>query len=173
MATQQGEIKIRPITDTDTPLIVRWRNNPQVKQQFVFQKNFTEELHNNWLKNEVYTGHVAQFIIETSQDKRPIGSVYLRDIDKNHNKAEYGIFIGDTADMGRGYGPKATELILKYAFEELRLNKVFLRVFADNTRAIKSYKRCGFTVEGNFAQDVRIDGQYKDMVFMAILNKED
>ncbi len=172
MAEQQSKVRIRPITKDDTPLIVAWRNNPVVKHQFVFQQTFTEELHNSWLKNEVDTGRVAQFIIETTADSRAVGSVYLRDIDRVHSKAEYGIFIGDIGDMGRGYGPGATELILRYAFEELCLNKVFLRVFADNLRAINSYKRCGFIIEGSFAQDVRIEGRYRDMIFMAKFNEE-
>ena len=59
------------------------------------------------------------------------------------------------------------------AFEQLGLHKVFLRVFADNLRAIKSYENAGFVKEACFKDDVKIDGKYYDMVFMAIINEKD
>ena len=52
------------------------------------------------------------------------------------------------------------------------MNRVFLRVFADNEIAINSYKNAGFQVEGTFRDDVMIDGVGYDMVFMAILRKD-
>ena len=54
----------------------------------------------------------------------------------------------------------------------MKLNRVFLRVFADNPRAIKSYENAGFKYEGTFRDDVIIDGTGYDMVFMGILKRE-
>ncbi len=167
-----GDIKIRPITRQDTELIVSWRNNPDVKKQFIFQGDFTAELHNNWLTTQVNTGRVAQFIIELLPESTLIGSVYLRDIDMLHNKAEFGIFLSCKEVMGKGYGTIVTNLILQYAFEDLQLNKVFLRVLSENKRAVKSYLKSGFQLEGEFKEDVRINDEYKDVTFMAIFADE-
>ena len=101
-----------------------------------------------------------------------VGSVYLRDIDLQNKKCEYGIFIGEDSCRGKGIGSAAAKLALDYAFETLGLNRVFLRVFADNVRAQKSYENAGFMIEGTFRDDVLIDGRAYDMVFMGIL-KED
>ena len=97
---------------------------------------------------------------------------YLRDIDHDYRKAEFGIFIGEECARGHGIGGAAAKLILKYGFEELDLNRIFLRVFARNERAINSYKSAGFVYEGLFRQDVIVDGVKEDVVFMSIL-KED
>lgn len=71
----------------------------------------------------------------------PVGSVYIRDIDTTHHKGEYGIFIGEAEARGKGIGTRAAKLMTAYAFRELSLHRLFLRVFADNVRAIRSYEK--------------------------------
>lgn len=165
-------IYIRPITREDTENIIKWRNSPEVTENFIYRTPLTVENHLQWMKNKVETGEVAQFIIVEKDGEKPIGSVYLRDIDRNHKKAEFGIFIGESSTRGKGYGTQATRLILDYAFKELDLNKVMLRVFAYNNGAIKCYEKAGFTKEGCFRQDVIIDGVAYDIIFMGILKSE-
>lgn len=165
------KITLRPIEYSDTENIVRWRNKDYVRKNFVFQQLFTNEIHENWMKNKVDTGEVVQFIISSAETSKAVGSVYLRDIDTVNKKAEYGIFIGEEEALGKGFGSEAAAMAVNYAFEELGLHKVFLRVFAHNERAIKSYKNAGFVQEACFKDDVCIDGKYYDMVFMAIINE--
>ncbi len=165
-------IYLREIEASDTDDILRWRNQEDVKRYFVNQDPFTKQGHLEWLNNVVATGKAVQFIIMDNEIERSFGSVYLRDIDYKNSKCEYGIFIGENDYRARGLGTEAANLIIKYAFEELKLNKVFLRVLANNKRAIKSYQNAGFQMEGYFKQDVCINNKYIDIVFMAIL-KED
>lgn len=163
------KISLRLMTAEDTDLIVQWRNNPRVRNNFIYQKPFTKEGHENWVRTMVDTGKVLQFIIVDLSDGQPVGSVYFRDIDKEHSKAEYGIFIGEDSAVGKGFGSEAARIAVEYGFEELGLHKIFLRVFADNAEAIRSYEKAGFVKEGYFKDDVCIDGRYKDLIFMAII----
>ena len=163
-------VSIRPITEADTDKIVKWRNAPSVMEHFIYRTALTREGHLGWFRNRVQTGEVAQFMILDGETG--VGSVYLRDIDPENKKCEYGIFIGEDSCRGKGVGTAAAKLALDYAFGELGLNRVFLRVFADNIRAIKSYEKAGFRFEGRFRQDVLIDGVGYDMVFMGILRDE-
>ena len=89
-----------------------------------------------------------------------------------HKKAEYGIFIGETDCLGMGYGTEAAELMTEYAFEYLGLHKLMLRVYAENERAIKSYEKAGFVKEAYLKDDVFVQGKYRDIVLMAILNEK-
>lgn len=164
------KIRLRPMWSEDTEAIVRWRNNPRVQKNFIYQKPFTKEGHETWIKTMVDTGKVVQFIIEDLAEKRPVGSVYFRDIDREYEKAEYGIFIGEDDAVGKGFGSEAARLAVEYGFAELGLHKIFLRVFADNAAAVRSYEKAGFVREGYFQDEVRIKGQFRDLVFMAILN---
>ena len=167
----EDSVHIRPITRGDTALIIKFRNNPTVRMNFIHQEPLTEEEHLNWMESQVGTGRVAQFII-VDPVGRDIGSVYLRDINPVHRKAEFGIYIGADEARGKGYGYQATRLILRYAFETIGLNKVFLRVLSGNESAIKSYMKAGFRQEGLFREDVILHGEPIDVIFMAILSSE-
>ena len=164
------QVTIRPVTEADTDRIIAWRNAPSVMAHFIYRTPLTRKAHLNWLHNRVETGEVAQFVIYDGETA--VGSVYLRDIDRSNQKCEYGIFIGDEDCRGKGIGTAAAKLALTHAFEELGLNRVYLRVFADNLGAIKSYEKAGFRYEGTFRQDVMIDGVGEDIVFMAILRED-
>lgn len=164
-------IYLRMMTYEDTENIVRWRNSDSVRKNFIYQALFTKESHENWIRTMIDTGKVVQMIICEKESDRPIGSVYLRDIDRMHQKAEYGIFIGEEDARGKGYGSSAARLMIKYAFEEMQLHRLFLRVYAENVRAIRSYEKAGFVKEAYLREDVCIDGKYHNIVLMGILNQ--
>ena len=107
----QGEhIYLRPIEDGDTDRIVAWRNQERVRNNFIYQKPFTREGHQNWMRTKVAAGEVVQFIICEKDTGRPVGSVYFRDIDRENQKAEYGIFIGEADAAGKGIGTETARL---------------------------------------------------------------
>lgn len=166
-------IYLRPMTYEDTDRIVEWRNKDSVRRNFIYQALFTRESHTNWIHTMVETGRVVQMVICLAEGDIPVGSVYIRDIDHQHKKAEYGIFIGEDAARGKGIGTAAAKLMLQYCFTELQLHKVFLRAYADNGQAVRSYEKAGFVQEAYLKDDVCIDGKFRDMVLMASFNPAD
>lgn len=170
----EGEkLYIRKMEVSDTDDIIRWRNNPRVFRNFIYQKPFTKEGHMEWIHNVIEKGLAVQFIICEKATDRPIGSVYFRDISKEHKKAEYGIFIGEDDAIGKGYGSEAAKLALRYAFFVEKWHKVMLRVYADNVGALKSYENAGFEREAYLKDEVCIKGEFRDMILMGILNPSD
>lgn len=160
------KVHLRPLTAADTAKIVAWRNKDFVRKNFIYQKPFTEEGHTAWLKEQVEPGHVAQFIICVAD--REIGSVYLRDIDREKGEAEYGVFIGESDALGRGYGTQAAERMLEYGFETLGLNKIFLRLLEDNAKALRSYEKVGFRLIEDRREHVLLKQGERDVLFMEI-----
>lgn len=167
---QATSIYLRLMTREDTDLIVAWRNQDDVRRNFIYQEPFTRQGHESWIENMVETGKVVQMIICDLATDRPLGSVYIRDIDRRHNKAEYGIFIGEIKARGKGIGTATAKLMLRYCFYEEGLHRVYLRALAGNEQAIRSYKKAGFIEEACLKDDVCIDGQYRDIIWMAALN---
>ena len=108
------DIYLRPMTGEDTEDIIRWRNKEMVFRNFIYQKPFTRKGHENWIRTMIDTGKAVQFIICEKAGTRPVGSVYLRDIDRTHNKAEYGIFIGEDDAVGKGIGSEVCRLACGY-----------------------------------------------------------
>ena len=162
-------VRLRPIADADTDLIVKWRNTPSVVQNFIFRQTFTPEMHRSWLATKVATGQVVQYIIIDKADAKPVGSVYYRDIDGHNRSAEYGIFIGEESARGKGLGTETAKLFTDFGFAELQLHRISLRVLAENPAARRSYEKAGFVQEGVFRDMELLDGQYRDVVFMARL----
>lgn len=166
---EETAIYLRPMTMEDAPLIVKWRNLPSVRSRFIYQKDFTLEGQQIWMDTMIKTGRVVQMMICLKHSHEPIGSVYIRDIDHTHHKGEYGIFIGEESARGCGVGTDACRLMMEYGFQELKLHKLYLRVFADNPGAYRSYEKAGFVQEGYLKDEVCIDGVYRDMLWMAAI----
>lgn len=103
----------------------------------------------------VYIGHCALY--------------HLRD---RFGCAELGITIGDRAYWGQGYGRETIRLLLRYAFHDLNVRRVELTTNVKNERAIRCYLACGFVEEGRPRQAVWIEGEYTDLINMAILRGE-
>ena len=168
---ENAGIYLRLMTWEDTDNIVAWRNSDAVRKNFIYQELFTREGHENWIRTQVNTGKVVQMIICDLATDKSLGSVYIRDIDRQHNKAEYGIFIGEADARGRGIGTAAAKLMLRYCFREEGLHRIYLRALSGNGQAIRSYEKAGFVKEAVLRDDVRIDGKYCDIIWMAVINQ--
>jgi RimJ/RimL family protein N-acetyltransferase len=83
-----------------------------------------------------------------------------------------GIGIGEPDYWGKGYGTDAMRLVLRFAFHELNLERVSLEAFAHNTRAIRSYEKSGFRLEGVQREWEGRDGERRDVVGMGILRTD-
>ena len=162
-------VLLRPIKMEDTDQIVKWRNSPAVKKNFIFRGTMTAQIHHEWIKNKVITGQVVQYIIEDVKTGKSIGSVYYRDIDYTHESAEYGIFIGEESARGRGLGSETAKLFVDFGFSFLGLHRISLRVLEGNNNAYRSYEKAGFRQEGVFRDMVKLDGLYRNVIFMAVI----
>lgn len=163
---------LRPITLDDTDLIVKWRNNPSVVQNFIFREKFTKEMHENWMRTKVESGQVVQYIVEERKTKKPIGSVYFRDINEAYDSAEFGIFIGEDDARGKGYGKEMTSLFVSFGFENLGLHRIQLRLVKGNAAAARTYSSVGFQKEGEFRDLVKLNDEYRTVIFMSILSSD-
>lgn len=85
--------------------------------------------------------------------------------------AELSIMMGPD-HQGRGLGSDAVRVALRYAFEELGLHRVSLRVWAFNDRALAVYRRAGFTEEGRLREVAFHAGAWHDHVLMSVLERE-
>ena len=160
------KVCIRPITREDTDLVVKWRNNERVRQNFVYREHFTNEIHEKWLEDKVFSGQVVQMIIcEKNNNNRPVGSVYFRYEDDDRTEAEYGIFIGEDDAIGKGYGSETARLAVEYA-REIGIKRLMLRVFCYNSAAIKSYENAGFKEYQKLPMVQCSDGTKSDMILM-------
>jgi RimJ/RimL family protein N-acetyltransferase len=116
-------------------------------------------------------GDNYRFIIRALADDRIIGFVNLWP-NKIDCDCWVGIGIGDAADRGKGFGTDAMRVALRYIFEELEMERASLGVFADNLRAVRSYERAGFVIEGRQREEVLREGRRWDTLIMGVLRRD-
>jgi RimJ/RimL family protein N-acetyltransferase len=112
------------------------------------------------------------FAIHLKDEERPIGVVSLMNISEANDSAELSVIVGHPEDRHHGYGAEAIDTILRYGFEELRLNRVGLSVFEFNEDAISTYEKLGFREEGRLRQALKRDGAFHDAILMSVLGSE-
>ena len=83
-----------------------------------------------------------------------------------------GIMLGVRDQWGKGLGTDAMQTLVAWGFYTLNLNRVQLRVFADNERAIRSYQKVGFQIEGRLRQGNYANGAYRDVLYMGVLRED-
>jgi RimJ/RimL family protein N-acetyltransferase len=112
------------------------------------------------------------FAIHVKDEDEPVGVISLMNISEANESAELSVIVGHPDDRHRGYGTEAIELLLRYAFEELGLNRVALSAFDFNGEAIAAYEKLGFAVEGRYRQAIKRDSRFHDAILMSIMKGE-
>ena len=110
--------------------------------------------------------------IHVKASGRLIGLTTFSSLDPDNGSVLFHITIGERDAWGHGYGTEAARLMLWLAFERIGLHRVGLSVFAFNERAIRSYEKAGFRVEGRLREAIARDGRYWDEIQMGILRDE-
>jgi RimJ/RimL family protein N-acetyltransferase len=113
-----------------------------------------------------------RFSICTLADDTLIGGVGLWINSWTHAEAWLGISIGERDYWSKGYGTDAMRLIVQYGFIELNLHRISLGLHAYNERALKTYQKVGFKMEGRMRGEGLRDGVRYDSLWMGILREE-
>ncbi|MBR5237253.1 MAG: GNAT family N-acetyltransferase [Paludibacteraceae bacterium] len=138
-------VSIRPLQESDALVSYKWRNDPEVFKYTgnVYNNIITLETELAWIRRVIQNENEYRCAILV--DDEYVGNIYLTDITRT--TAAYHIFIGNKDFWGKGVARTASELILEYAFDVLKLEYVYLRVKRENERALWLYKSLGFIIE--------------------------
>ena len=165
-------IYFRPVELADEALLRRWVNDPRVWRGLMLRQPTNANRERAWIESLGTSTTDYVFGIVVRAEDRLIGTVGLRQLDLAHRKATMGIMIGEPAYHNKGFGTEAVQLILRFGFEELNLNRIALSVFSNNLRAIRCYQKAGFVHEGCLRQAFYRNGQYHDEYRFAVLRDE-
>ncbi|RME07861.1 MAG: N-acetyltransferase [Anaerolineae bacterium] len=168
-------IRLRAVEEVDLPLFVRWLNDPEVRRGITVYRPLSLAAERRWFEAALQRPPDERpFVIEVCSQGEwvAIGNIGLHRIDWRNRSAEVGIMIGEKEYWNQGYGRAAMRLMLSHAFDTLNLQRVSLQVYANNPRAIRSYEKSGFVLEGRLRQAHYQDGVYHDVLVMSVLRPE-
>lgn len=127
-----------------------------------------------WIEKQGETGFPPDryfFSVRTLAEDQYIGFLGLW-VDLIHREAWVGLGIGERDFWSKGYGTDMMRLCQRYVFSELSMERLSLGLFEYNPRALRSYEKCGFRLEGRTRQDTLREGKRYDSLWMGILRAE-
>ena len=158
-------MKIRNLKMKDARLMLEWMHDEELVK--FFPTNFRDK---NLSDCEAFIqaedACSRNWAICNDEDEY-LGTVSLKHIDLKNGVAEYAIAMRKCA-LGTGASHYGTQEVLKTAFEEMGLNRVYLNVLEDNVRANKFYEKAGFLYEGTFREHLYVDGKYRNLKWFAL-----
>lgn len=172
MNLKVGDVLLRRPEPKDVAALYAQKNDPEVANLLGgFTLGYSRADIVAWVERHRNTPNEALWTI-ADLDDRCLGHVGLYRIGNRVRSAEFAIMLGDKASWGRGIGKAVTSFVVDYGFRMLNLNRIELSCLASNGRAQRLYARLGFRVEGTQRQAQFKDGQFIDVVLMAVLASE-
>ena len=166
------KVVLRAMELSDCEMVRQMFNDPEIEDLVVGWafpvSSFAQE---QWLKNNYADQKNFRFVIETSDDG-PIGIATLTDIDWKNRRATHGIKLANKERRAKGIGTDTVMAIMRYAFDELGLNRLDGSWFDTNAASKGLYTKCGWVEEGTIRQCVYKHGEFRDLTVVGILASE-
>ena len=132
--------------------IAKHANDPDIARNVAhigdFPLPYTEECALSFIASALEmecTGYCAHFGITLGGTT--IGACALLNIDKELHRCELGYWIGKEY-WGKGYASEALRLLLKFAFESIRIKEITACTFRANARSTKLLNALRFSISG-------------------------
>lgn len=167
-------VGLGPMSRDFLDLCVQWFNDFEARRTYSqLLVPLTRESREQWYER-IAKGEpgTIQFGIYELSTLQPIGWTHLDGVDHFQQTATYGLFIGDRAAWGKGYGIETTRMMLEYGFSLLHLHSIMLHVDSDNEPAIRAYRRAGFREFGPQREVRWRENSRCDVIYMECLAAE-
>jgi [ribosomal protein S5]-alanine N-acetyltransferase len=131
------------------------------------------EYDRKWVEDKIFNNqHQIYLAICLTNTKELIGYLGINEIDYRNRKAQWAGINIDKSHSNKGYATEAARLMLKFAFEELGLNRFYGYWLESNCPSIRMAEKLGFVVEGLVRGFVYKRNQFQNAYLMSILKEE-
>ncbi len=139
-------LRLRPYKDCDAKTIVTWIKDERSLRlwsvdfydSYPITENDMNQLYHSYDNQDNY------YVFTVYDERNIIGHLIMRFIDDDKSIVRFGFIIVNDKLRGRNYGKQVIRLAIQYAFEFLKVQKITLGVFKNNTAAYHCYKSVGF-----------------------------
>ena len=172
----QGKlVQLRAVEREDLLLMRNWRNKPEFRRNFREVRELNLALQEKWFQRTVVEStNDYMFLIERAKDKVPLGVCGLVYVNWLIRSADVSLYIGhnDAYIDKDGYAEEATRLLIKYAFQNLNLNKVWTELYEFDDAKINFFESLAFKRDGTLRANCFEDGKYWDSHIYSFLRSE-
>lgn len=172
MKNSQKTVRLKKLALEDIDHVMTWINDPEVVKNFQnFDKIISREEELEFLTRIIASPVDHLFSLFDANSGTYVGQGGINSIAPKNRLGRLSIFICQEMQH-KGYGRAAILAILRHAFEELELNKVWLVVFEKNHRSTALYSGLGFETEGLLREEYYWHGEYENLVRMGMLKAD-
>jgi len=105
-------------------------------------------------------------------DGQLVGEINLSGVQRGPFQSGHIGYWVDEAMAGKGIAPEALLVLLRFAFEELRLHRIEVAIVPRNVRSHRVVEKAGLRKEGVALRYLQIRGVWEDHVIYAITAEE-
>ncbi|MDH3744181.1 MAG: GNAT family N-acetyltransferase [Acidobacteriota bacterium] len=167
------KVFFRAIEEGDLEALGEWANDPVISDLVVgwsFPVSMADQ--REWFEASRRDPATRRFIVESEEDG-VLGLTGLWNIDWHNRHALTALKLGSASVRGKGYGTDAIMTLMKYAFFEVGLNRLWSAILPYNIGSYKAYvEKCGWKVEGRLRQEIFRHGKYHDLYRVAVIRED-
>jgi len=162
-------ISIREISLSDKQSMREWRDSVNVRPYMYTDHMIGAEEHSEWFDRMIVDETKKYWVIEL--DNTPVGVVNLTNIDTDNRCCDWAFYIFDPNVRGKGVGSFVEKYILKYVFENLKLQKLSCEVLETNPNVVKMHEKFGFVQEGFYEKAIKKGNELIGFYRLSILKE--
>jgi hypothetical protein len=170
------KVGLRAVERDDLQTLRDWRNIADFRQNFreVRELNLADQ--EKWFENMQATRHLNfMFMIVDLTTNKPIGAAGLLYINWINRSGDFSFYIGHDSIYidDSGYAKEASKLLIRYGFDNLNLNKIWMELYEFDERKIKFFtNEFKFKQDGLLRQNCFERGRYWDSLIISLLSSE-
>ncbi len=134
-------VELERLEKNKIELLRNWRNSEFVQSQMEYRQSITPEMQLKWFES-INNEFNFYFLIKHKHEYW--GMIHLSNINYENRTANSGLFLTNYQQIDNIVSVFASSLLLKFAFEDLNLEKIFAKVKNDNHRALSYNQQWGF-----------------------------
>jgi RimJ/RimL family protein N-acetyltransferase len=159
---------------SDLEQLKEWRNNYDFRKNFREYREINNENQEIWFnKTVVNDKNTIMFSIRDIQNNELLGCCGLCYINWIHRYADLSFYIGKgNSYVDVKYAPDAVKTLIKYAFNEIGLNKIWTEIYTFDNKKIEFLQNLGFKKDGQLRENYFYDGQWWDSIILSLLCRE-
>jgi len=169
-------VLLRPLTIDDFNILLPFSLNEPTLWKFSYQRADSEENLKKYIENALKCKHDKieyPFVVFDKRTNKYAGSTRYYDIQESNQNLEIGYTWYGKDFQGTGLNKHCKFLLLEFAFEVMKMERVAFRADNNNARSIAAMKSIGCTVEGVLRQNLPLpNGLRRDSIILSILKKE-
>lgn len=164
---------LRPLSPEDGPVVQELGGDRRVAEMTLLPHPFGRDEVERWIGGRMERaeeGKSVPFSVVLRQSEETIGHAGLV-LDRENEKAELYYWLG-VSYWGRGYATELARELVRYAFEDLWLGRVYADHFARNPVSGRVLEKVGMVREGCLRRDFKKWDRFEDLVLYGILHEE-